>query len=148
MKKQMIEWIGRRDRSGVGRLLIGAKRRRRARLRGSNSRAEGGFRRSCMLLDNPSVRWLQGLSVSCQRIQNKRIFRTLESVTTLTAFANSALSSKKTVHSPSACPITGILLNRWIFDTSALLPRGITRSMYLSSSRREEISSRDWTVWM
>jgi hypothetical protein len=53
------------------------------------------------------------------------------------------------VHIPSAWPITGIRDFCWICRTRALEPRGITRSMRVSSSRREETSARveiDWIV--
>eukprot|EP00955_Chlamydomonas_euryale_P030543 321713-Chlamydomonas_euryale.AAC.1 len=49
---------------------------------------------------------------------------------------------------PSAWPSTGMRVERWMKDTSALPPRGITRSMTSSSERRSLISSRVWTSEM
>ena len=64
------------------------------------------------------------------------------------AVSNLADSSMKTLQRPSACPMTGIRVLFWIFRTRALLPLGITRSMYRSKERRDETSSLVCTVWM
>jgi hypothetical protein len=44
--------------------------------------------------------------------------------------------------------MTGIRVLFLMFVTSSFPPRGITRSMYLSWARREEISERVETDWM
>mmetsp|Transcript_116222 Transcript_116222/g.325061 ORF Transcript_116222/g.325061 Transcript_116222/m.325061 type:complete len:222 (-) Transcript_116222:1281-1946(-) len=45
-----------------------------------------------------------------------------------------ALESRYTWQTPSACPSTGILVFAFIYDTRALPPRGITRSITSSSA--------------
>lgn len=67
----------------------------------------------------------QSIGLHCSRRK-----LTFESTTTLTAVSSSADSSRYTEQIPSAWPITGIRVPCWILRTSALLPRGMTRSIY------------------
>lgn len=67
---------------------------------------------------------------------------------TLKAVASSADSSMNTAQIPSAWPMTGILVLFCMLLTSSLPPRGMTKSMYLSWARRDDISDRDETDWI
>jgi len=59
----------------------------------------------------------------------------------------SASVSRNTLQIPSAWPSTGMRVLRLMCCTSALPPRGITRSMYWSSSSRDATSPRVETSW-
>jgi hypothetical protein len=76
------------------------------------------------------------------------MLRTLDSTVIRTALSASALASKYTAQMPSACPITGILVEFCMLLTSSLPPRGMTRSMYRSWASRDEISDLVATDWM
>jgi len=73
---------------------------------------------------------------------------TLDSTVTLTAFSSTVLSSRNTAQIPSACPMTGIRVASLILLTSSFPPRGITRSIYRSWARSEDISERVETDWI
>mmetsp|Transcript_147658 Transcript_147658/g.258161 ORF Transcript_147658/g.258161 Transcript_147658/m.258161 type:complete len:216 (-) Transcript_147658:702-1349(-) len=59
----------------------------------------------------------------------------------------SAALSTNTWQIPSACPITGILVDRWMLCTIALDPLGMTRSMWWSMFIKLATSSRLSTSW-
>lgn len=98
-----------------------------------------------------ACRWIIGLFKSDKQTQFMpctAIVRTFASTAILTDLSLSADSPRYTAHSPSAWPITGIRVLFWMFLTSALLPRGMTRLMYWSRESSADTSARVWMAWI